>query len=107
MHPFTVPGYWRQHVHKGDVGNTGSPIAWSVVTTNLRPVTVREGVMGWRRGPYYLRSRVMLVEGRGLGSRRVLKVGKHRRLGQPYETPVMCGNCGRRHILKRRKDLDL
>ena len=28
VHPFTVPGYWRRHVHKGDVGNTGSPMAW-------------------------------------------------------------------------------
>ena len=28
----------------------GSPIAWSVVTTNGRPVTVREGAVGWRRG---------------------------------------------------------
>jgi len=36
---------------KGDARNTGSPIAWSVVATNLRPVTVREGAMGWRRGP--------------------------------------------------------
>jgi len=33
--------------------NTGSPIAWSVVTTNLGPVTVGRGAMGWRRGPYY------------------------------------------------------
>jgi hypothetical protein len=26
-------------------------MTWSVVTTNLRPVTVREGAIGWRRGP--------------------------------------------------------
>jgi hypothetical protein len=31
--------------------NTGSLIACSVVATNLRPVTLREGAMGWRRGP--------------------------------------------------------
>ena len=64
MHPFTVPGYWRQHVHKGDVGNTGSPIAWSVVTTNLRPVTVygvaerpvlleKLGNAGGGKGPWF------------------------------------------------------
>ena len=68
---------------EGNASNTGSPIAWSVVATNLRPVTVREGVMGWRRGPYDLRSRVMPVEERGLSSRRALKVAKHGRLGQP------------------------
>ena len=64
--------------------NTGSPMAWSVVTTNLEPVTVRQGAMGWRRGPYYRGSRVMPAEGRGLGSRLVLEVAKHGRLGQPY-----------------------
>ena len=56
-------------------------MAWSVVATNFRPVTVREGAMGWRRGPYYRRSRVMPVEGRGLGSRQALKVAEHGRLG--------------------------
>jgi hypothetical protein len=42
----------------------------------------QRGRMGWRKGPYYRVSRVMPVEGRGLSSRRVLKVAKHRRLGQ-------------------------
>ena len=32
--------------------NTGSPVAWSVVTTNPEPVTDRRGAVGWRRGPY-------------------------------------------------------
>ena len=31
--------------------NTGSPIAWSVVTANRTPVRDRLGAMGWRRGP--------------------------------------------------------
>jgi hypothetical protein len=31
--------------------NSGNPAAWSVVATNLRPVTVREDAMGWRKGP--------------------------------------------------------
>ena len=26
--PVPVPGSWRQHVHKGDARNTGSPMAW-------------------------------------------------------------------------------
>src|SRR5260370_9879267 len=25
-----APGYWRQHVHKESVRNTGSPKAWSI-----------------------------------------------------------------------------
>src|SRR5262245_66580464 len=49
-------------------------MAWSVVTTNLRLVTVREGAIGWRRGPQYRRSRVTLAEGRDLSSRLTLKV---------------------------------
>jgi hypothetical protein len=31
----------------------------------------------------------MPAEGRGLGSRLVLEVAKHGRLGQPYRTPLM------------------
>ena len=26
-HPFAAPGYWRQHVHKENARNTGSPSA--------------------------------------------------------------------------------
>ena len=37
--------------HEGNARNTGRPVAWSVVATNLRLVTVREGEMGWRKGP--------------------------------------------------------
>jgi hypothetical protein len=42
-------GYWRQHVHKESVRNTGSPKAWSAMT-NRKPVRDRLGALGWRRG---------------------------------------------------------
>ncbi len=47
----------------------------------------------------------MPAEGRGLGSRLVLEVAKHRRLGQPYRTPLMCESCGRPRMPKRRENL--
>ena len=55
-------------------------MAWCRIT-NRTPVRDRPGALGWRRGPYYRRSRVMPVEGRGLGSRQTQDVGKDRRLG--------------------------
>ena len=48
----------------------------------------------------------MPVEGRGLGSRRVLEVAKRRRLGQPYRTPIVCESCERFRMPKRRENLD-
>ncbi len=45
----------------------------------------------------------MPVEERSLSSGLALKVVKHGRLGQPWKTPLMCGSCGRCHMLKRRK----
>jgi hypothetical protein len=57
-------------------------MAWSVVTTNLRPVTVREGAVGWRRGPHYRGGRVTPAEGRDLSSRLTSKGAKCWRLGQ-------------------------
>jgi len=47
----------------------------------------------------------MPAEGRGLGSRLALEVAKHRRLGQPYRTPLMCESCGRPRTPKRRENL--
>ncbi len=47
----------------------------------------------------------MPAEGRGLGSRLALEVAKHRRLGQPYRTPLMCESCGRLRRPKRRENL--
>ncbi len=47
----------------------------------------------------------MPAEGRGLGSRQALEVAKHRRLGQPYRTPLMCESCGRPRTPKRRENL--
>src|ERR1035437_1601668 len=49
MRPDAAPGYWRQHVHKERVRNTGSPKAWSAAT-NRKPVRDRPGALGWRRG---------------------------------------------------------
>ena len=54
---------------QGNRGNTGSPIGWWRVTTHRTPARDRPGPVGWRRGPQYRGSRVMPVEGRGLGSR--------------------------------------
>jgi len=63
---------WQQET----CSNTGSPRSqanqWSV-RTGL-------GDRGWRRGPYYRRSRVTPVEGRGLGSRAMPEEAKARRL---------------------------
>src|SRR5712692_9359211 len=47
-----APGYWRQHVHKESVRNTGSPKAWSAMT-NRTPARDRPGALGWRRGSSY------------------------------------------------------
>jgi hypothetical protein len=47
----------------------------------------------------------MPAEGRGLGSRQVLEVAKHGRLGQPYRTPMMCESRGRSRMPKRRENL--
>src|SRR3954465_14701171 len=30
LRPVATPGYWRRHVHKESVRNTGSPMAWSL-----------------------------------------------------------------------------
>ena len=57
-------------------GNTGSPIT----TINQGSARAGLGGVGWRRGPYYRRSRVTPVEGRGLGSRAMSKEAKARRL---------------------------
>ena len=45
VRPIAVPGYWRQHVHKESVRNTGDPKAWS---RDDQP-DAREGQAG-RRG---------------------------------------------------------
>ncbi len=47
----------------------------------------------------------MPAEGRDLGSRLVLEVAKHRRLGQPYRTPLMCESRERPRMPKRRENL--
>src|SRR5712672_2073315 len=44
-----APGYWRQHVHKESVRNTGDPEARSG-RTNRTPARDRPGALGWRRG---------------------------------------------------------
>jgi putative transposase len=49
IRPAAAPGYWRQHVHKESVRNTGSPEAWSAMT-NWKPARDRPGALGWRRG---------------------------------------------------------
>ena len=61
--------------------NPGSPAQCAAQPRSNRP-SARAG-LGWagcRRGPYYRRSRVMPVEGRGLGSRAMQEEAKARRL---------------------------
>jgi len=62
-------------------GNTGSPMRRETLASS-NPLSVRagRGCMGWRRGPYYRRNRVMPVEGRGLGSGSAQEEAKARRL---------------------------
>src|SRR6266568_4964371 len=80
-----APGYWRQHVHKESVRNTGSPEAWSAMT-NRKPVRDRPGALGWRRGSYYRGSRVTPVEGRDLSSRQTQQVVRDLEIGQPINS---------------------
>jgi hypothetical protein len=49
LRPAAAPGYWRRHVRKESVRNTGSPKAWSAMT-NRTPARDRPGALGWRRG---------------------------------------------------------
>ena len=57
------------HSNEERPSNTGSPVAWSSVKANRQPARNRPSVVGWRRGPYDLGSRVMPMEERGLSSR--------------------------------------
>src|SRR6266849_3584769 len=45
LRPAATPGYWRRHVHKESVRNTGSPMAWSAMT-NRTPARDRSGALG-------------------------------------------------------------
>src|SRR6516165_3343256 len=53
---------------------------------NRTPVRDRPGALGWRRGPQYRGSRVMPVEGRGLGSRQTQEVVRDLEIGQPINS---------------------
>jgi hypothetical protein len=83
--------------------NTGDPAQckarrWS----NQPPARAGLGRVGSRRGPYYRRSRVMLVEGRGLGSRAMKEEAKARRLAQAYKLPNGSGSFRKHWMPKRR-----
>jgi hypothetical protein len=68
---------WRE----GFCSNTGDPAQCDAQERSHRPsARIGQGWVGSRRGPYYLRSRVTPVEGRGLGSRAMQKEAKARRL---------------------------
>ncbi len=68
-------------LQKETCGNTGSPIGWiGFCRANWRSARKEPGRMGWRRGPYYRRNRVMSVEGRGLSSRAMQEEAKAGRL---------------------------
>jgi hypothetical protein len=38
VRPAAAPGWWRQHVHKESVRDTGSPMAWSAMTMPGRDI---------------------------------------------------------------------
>jgi hypothetical protein len=68
---------WREEF----CSNTGDPAQCDAQwRRNRLPARVGLGWVGSRRGPYYRRSRVMPVEGRGLGSRAMQEEAKARRL---------------------------
>src|ERR1700694_1808672 len=85
VRPVATPGYWRRHVHKESVRNTGSPMAWSAMT-NRTPARDRAGALGWRRGSQYRGSRVTPGEGRDLSSRRTQQVVRDLEIGQPINS---------------------
>jgi len=68
---------WQQEFRS----NTGDPTQCVAHGRGNRPLArAGQGWVGSRRGPYYRRSRVMPVEGRGLGSRATQEEAKARRL---------------------------
>src|SRR6266850_1482250 len=85
IRPAAAPGYWRRHVDKESVRNTGSPMAWSAMT-NRMPARDRSGALGWRRGSQYRGSRVTPVEGKDLSSRQTQYVVKDLEIGQPINS---------------------
>src|SRR5882762_3794575 len=85
VRPVATPGYWRRHVDKESVRNTGSPMAWSGMT-NRTPARDRSGAVGWRRGSQYRGSRVTPVEGRDLSSRQTQQVVRDLEIGQPINS---------------------
>src|SRR6266478_2955659 len=85
IRPAAAPGYWRRHVRKESVRNTGSPKAWSAMT-NRTPARDRSGALGWRRGSQYRGSRVTPVEGRDLSSRQTQQVVRDLEIGQPINS---------------------
>ena len=62
--------------------NTGDPDGCPESTGNVSPARAGHGSLGSRRGPQYRRSRVMPVEGRGLGSRAMPEEATARRLAR-------------------------
>src|ERR1700726_933995 len=85
LRPAAAPGYWRRHVRKESVRNTGSPMAWSAMI-NRTPARDRSGALGWRRGSQYRRSRVTPVEGRDLSSRQTQQVVRDLEIGEPINS---------------------
>jgi len=77
-----LPGRRWQYAHKGNARNTESPIAWSVVATRLRRVTVREDAMGWRKKARVVPRRPGNTGGAtGLWFRMGAKISKAREVG--------------------------
>ena len=77
-------------MEEGNGRNTGSP-AGGVARANRQPTRARSGRTGWRRGPYYRRSRVMPVEGRDLRWKRWRKGAGSREWPNAYDPDERAG----------------
>src|SRR3984957_5582221 len=101
--PGAAPGYWRRHVHKESVRNTGSPIAWSGMT-NQTPARDRLGAHRVAE-----RLVVPLKPGNaGGGKEPQFKTGARRSEGPgdwaTYQLRTAFRNCRRRYTRKRRQN---
>src|SRR6476646_7569062 len=61
-----------------------------LIRINWQLVRDRPGRLGWRRGPYYRRNRVISVEGRDLSQRRTQEATKDMGIDDESSHPGLC-----------------